>query len=157
MEWGMHEMVVAWEANLQKKLACLCHCSSATWFHTLVTSPVSPPGICCFHPTLYFQNKIKMKHGFACPLIQNQVGKFATRFGLWNLVGSCFVGCGYWWVSFHYKAPLSCITPFSSSCVSTQMGTAADSQFHVLAVDDSLIDRKLIERLLKTFSYQGTV
>ncbi|KAL6134048.1 hypothetical protein ACLB2K_066281 [Fragaria x ananassa] len=36
------------------------------------------------------------------------------------------------------------------------MGTAADSQFHVLAVDDSLIDRKLIERLLKTFSYQVT-
>ena len=30
------------------------------------------------------------------------------------------------------------------------------SQFHVLAVDDSLIDRKLIERLLKTSSYQGT-
>ncbi|KAK4485517.1 hypothetical protein RD792_008159 [Penstemon davidsonii] len=34
--------------------------------------------------------------------------------------------------------------------------TAADSQFHVLAVDDSLIDRKLIERLLKTSSYQVT-
>ncbi|CAI9779533.1 unnamed protein product [Fraxinus pennsylvanica] len=34
------------------------------------------------------------------------------------------------------------------------MGMAAsDSQFHVLAVDDSLIDRKLIERLLKTSSY----
>ena len=30
------------------------------------------------------------------------------------------------------------------------------SQFHVLAVDDSMIDRKLIERLLKTSSYQGT-
>lgn len=30
------------------------------------------------------------------------------------------------------------------------------SQFHVLAVDDSIIDRKLIERLLKTSSYQGT-
>lgn len=30
------------------------------------------------------------------------------------------------------------------------------SQFHVLAVDDSLIDRKLIERLLKTSSYQVT-
>lgn len=40
------------------------------------------------------------------------------------------------------------------------MGTmvmAAESQFHVLAVDDSLIDRKLIERLLKTSSYQVTV
>ncbi|KAL6997633.1 hypothetical protein U1Q18_007759 [Sarracenia purpurea var. burkii] len=34
------------------------------------------------------------------------------------------------------------------------MGT--ESQFHVLAVDDSLIDRKLIERLLKTSSYQVT-
>ncbi|KAL0346174.1 UNVERIFIED_CONTAM: Two-component response regulator ARR9 [Sesamum radiatum] len=33
---------------------------------------------------------------------------------------------------------------------------AADSQFHVLAVDDSLIDRKLIERLLKTSSCQVT-
>lgn len=30
-----------------------------------------------------------------------------------------------------------------------------DTQFHVLAVDDSIIDRKLIERLLKTSSYQG--
>ncbi|KAG8367834.1 hypothetical protein BUALT_Bualt16G0113900 [Buddleja alternifolia] len=34
--------------------------------------------------------------------------------------------------------------------------TDADSQFHVLAVDDSLIDRKLIERLLKTSSFQVT-
>ena len=33
---------------------------------------------------------------------------------------------------------------------------AAEAQFHVLAVDDSMIDRKLIERLLKTSSYQGT-
>ncbi|XP_018818049.1 two-component response regulator ORR10-like [Juglans regia] len=33
---------------------------------------------------------------------------------------------------------------------------AARAQFHVLAVDDSLIDRKLIERLLKTSSYQVT-
>lgn len=32
-----------------------------------------------------------------------------------------------------------------------------DHQFHVLAVDDSIIDRKLIERLLKTSSYQGTL
>ncbi|KAL8493820.1 hypothetical protein ACS0TY_024838 [Phlomoides rotata] len=31
-----------------------------------------------------------------------------------------------------------------------------DAQFHVLAVDDSLIDRKLIERLLKTSSYHVT-
>ncbi|KAL1554688.1 Two-component response regulator arr9 [Salvia divinorum] len=37
------------------------------------------------------------------------------------------------------------------------MGMAAtDDQFHVLAVDDSLIDRKLIERLLKTSSFQVT-
>uniref|UniRef100_A0A7N0V6E3 Response regulatory domain-containing protein n=1 Tax=Kalanchoe fedtschenkoi TaxID=63787 RepID=A0A7N0V6E3_KALFE len=33
---------------------------------------------------------------------------------------------------------------------------AAKSQFHVLAVDDSVIDRKLIEMLLKTSSYQVT-
>lgn len=33
---------------------------------------------------------------------------------------------------------------------------AADDQFHVLAVDDSLIDRKFIERLLKTSSFQVT-
>ena len=32
---------------------------------------------------------------------------------------------------------------------------AVDAQFHVLAVDDSLIDRKLIERLLKSSSYEG--
>ncbi|XP_039047493.1 two-component response regulator ARR8-like isoform X2 [Hibiscus syriacus] len=36
------------------------------------------------------------------------------------------------------------------------MGMAADSEFHVLAVDDSIIDRKVIERLLKTSSYQVT-
>ncbi|XP_039127487.1 two-component response regulator ORR9-like [Dioscorea cayenensis subsp. rotundata] len=36
------------------------------------------------------------------------------------------------------------------------MAIVADSQFHVLAVDDSLMDRKLIERLLKTSSYQVT-
>lgn len=34
--------------------------------------------------------------------------------------------------------------------------TATESRFHVLAVDDSIIDRKLIERLLKTSSYQVT-
>ncbi|KAE8702126.1 Two-component response regulator ARR9 [Hibiscus syriacus] len=31
-----------------------------------------------------------------------------------------------------------------------------ETQFHVLAVDDSVIDRKLIERLLKTSSFQVT-
>ncbi|KAB1224985.1 Two-component response regulator ARR9 [Morella rubra] len=36
------------------------------------------------------------------------------------------------------------------------MGMAAEAQFHVLAVDDSLIDRTLIERLLKTSSYHVT-
>ncbi|KAA0040163.1 two-component response regulator ARR8-like [Cucumis melo var. makuwa] len=36
------------------------------------------------------------------------------------------------------------------------MGMVPDSKFHVLAVDDSVIDRKLIERLLKTSSYQVT-
>ncbi|KAL1338758.1 hypothetical protein HN51_033356 [Arachis hypogaea] len=36
------------------------------------------------------------------------------------------------------------------------MGLAAESQFHVLAVDDSLIDRMLIERLLKTSSFHVT-
>ncbi|XP_077218526.1 two-component response regulator ORR9-like [Tasmannia lanceolata] len=37
------------------------------------------------------------------------------------------------------------------------MAIEAETQFHVLAVDDSIIDRKLIERLLKTSSYQVTV
>ena len=37
------------------------------------------------------------------------------------------------------------------------MAVDREAQFHVLAVDDSLIDRKLIERLLKTSSYQGTL
>lgn len=36
------------------------------------------------------------------------------------------------------------------------MGMAAENQFHVLAVDDSIIDRMLIERLLKTSSYNVT-
>ena len=36
------------------------------------------------------------------------------------------------------------------------MGMSAEAQFHVLAVDDSLIDRMLIERLLKTSSFHGT-
>ncbi|KAK9682207.1 hypothetical protein RND81_10G057900 [Saponaria officinalis] len=34
---------------------------------------------------------------------------------------------------------------------------ALHSQFHVLAVDDSLIDRRLIEKLLRTSSFQVTV
>ncbi|XP_010931988.1 two-component response regulator ORR9 [Elaeis guineensis] len=36
------------------------------------------------------------------------------------------------------------------------MAVATETQFHVLAVDDSLLDRMLIERLLKTSSYQVT-
>uniref|UniRef100_A0A453GP53 Response regulatory domain-containing protein n=1 Tax=Aegilops tauschii subsp. strangulata TaxID=200361 RepID=A0A453GP53_AEGTS len=32
----------------------------------------------------------------------------------------------------------------------------AEARFHVLAVDDSVIDRKLIEMLLRTSSYQVT-
>jgi len=32
---------------------------------------------------------------------------------------------------------------------------AAEWKFHVLAVDDSLVDRKLIERLLQKSSCQG--
>lgn len=40
--------------------------------------------------------------------------------------------------------------------LSTMVMPTTKSQFHVLAVDDSIIDRKLIERLLKTASYQVT-
>ncbi|KAJ4780246.1 Two-component response regulator [Rhynchospora pubera] len=36
------------------------------------------------------------------------------------------------------------------------MAVETQPQFHVLAVDDSVLDRKLIERLLKTSSYQVT-
>ncbi|XP_057453663.1 two-component response regulator ORR10-like isoform X2 [Lotus japonicus] len=36
------------------------------------------------------------------------------------------------------------------------MATPKETQFHVLAVDDSLIDRMLIERLLKTSSFHVT-
>nr|QIR30853.1 two-component response regulator RR10 [Oncidium sp. BY-2020] len=36
------------------------------------------------------------------------------------------------------------------------MAVATEVRFHVLAVDDSIIDRKLIERLLKTSSFQVT-
>ncbi|XP_062202634.1 two-component response regulator ORR9-like [Phragmites australis] len=38
----------------------------------------------------------------------------------------------------------------------SSMAVAAETPFHVLAVDDSLPDRKLIERLLKTSSFQVT-
>ncbi|KAI0497453.1 hypothetical protein KFK09_020680 [Dendrobium nobile] len=36
------------------------------------------------------------------------------------------------------------------------MAVATETQFHVLAVDDSIIDRKLIERLLRISSFQVT-
>lgn len=40
--------------------------------------------------------------------------------------------------------------------LSSPMAVAiAEAPFHVLAVDDSVLDRKLIERLLKTSSFQG--
>lgn len=32
-----------------------------------------------------------------------------------------------------------------------------EQRFHVLAVDDSVIDRKLLEKLLKASSYQGII
>nr|UXW62843.1 hypothetical protein [Pinus koraiensis] len=35
-------------------------------------------------------------------------------------------------------------------------GPVASSQFHVLAVDDSIVDRKVIERLLKISAYKVT-
>ncbi|VFQ84213.1 unnamed protein product [Cuscuta campestris] len=40
---------------------------------------------------------------------------------------------------------------------SSSSSSSDEAKFHVLAVDDSIIDRKLIERLLKTCSYQVTV
>ncbi|XP_058745666.1 two-component response regulator ORR9-like [Vicia villosa] len=36
------------------------------------------------------------------------------------------------------------------------MVMASETQFHVLAVDDSIVDRMLIEKLLKTSSFQVT-
>ncbi|KAK6912399.1 Signal transduction response regulator, receiver domain [Dillenia turbinata] len=36
------------------------------------------------------------------------------------------------------------------------MGIAVDRQYHVLAVDDSIIDRKLVEKLLKASSFHVT-
>ncbi|KAL4326368.1 hypothetical protein GQ457_11G008040 [Hibiscus cannabinus] len=36
------------------------------------------------------------------------------------------------------------------------MDMAAETKYYVLAVDDTFIDRKLIEKLLKTYSYQVT-
>lgn len=50
------------------------------------------------------------------------------------------------------------ILPCSSAAAlfrSVMAAVATETPFHVLAVDDSLPDRKLIERLLKTSSFQG--
>lgn len=38
----------------------------------------------------------------------------------------------------------------------TSEGTCKDPEVHVLAVDDSLIDRKVVEKLLKTSAYKVT-
>lgn len=40
---------------------------------------------------------------------------------------------------------------------STQQQKQLEQHFHVLAVDDSLIDRKLLEKLLTVSSYHGIV
>lgn len=43
-----------------------------------------------------------------------------------------------------------------SSSSEVSEGPVASSQFHVLAVDDSMVDRKVIERLLKISAYKVT-
>lgn len=45
----------------------------------------------------------------------------------------------------------------SSSSSSSSRGEEVDERLHVLAVDDSLVDRKLIERLLTSSACKGTV
>jgi len=109
--------------------------------------------------------------------------KRSARF-LMKSVGSCFPNCQISLVDFVSSWPwcapllksvhatlLHHISSLSSSFLSsilllffscfglhiiiTIMGMAAEAQFHVLAVDDSLIDRMLIERLLKTSSFHG--
>ncbi|CAI0461879.1 unnamed protein product [Linum tenue] len=49
-----------------------------------------------------------------------------------------------------------CFIRMGMAAVAEARHLAQDQQFHVLAVDDSIIDRKLIERLLKTSSYHVT-
>lgn len=46
-------------------------------------------------------------------------------------------------------------TSYSSSS-SSKGGEKVDDRPHVLAVDDSLIDRKLMERLLTTYACKGS-
>lgn len=77
------------------------------------------------------------------------------------------------WLHLHFSNPLALITssetasdlkPFTKIKLASFLAMAAEvavathaseSRFHVLAVDDNLVDRKLIERLLTTCSYQG--
>ena len=42
------------------------------------------------------------------------------------------------------------------SSVPSWNGLNEGEELHVLAVDDSIIDRKCIEKLLKSFAYKGT-
>lgn len=70
----------------------------------------------------------------------------------------------YIYIITFFKQTLTNINTNSSSSkfycnfcpIKTMSLIATETQFHVLAVDDSIIDRKLIERLLKTSSYQVT-
>ncbi|OAY53392.1 two-component response regulator ORR9 [Manihot esculenta] len=85
--------------------------------------------------------------------------------------GSCFTNCPDFPQDFYLSMPSPILNspPFSSfsssllhsflsyTFLAITMGMSAEAHhFHVLAVDDSLIDRKLIERLLKTSSYHVT-
>jgi hypothetical protein len=45
--------------------------------------------------------------------------------------------------------------PESDEASATSIPGISNSEYHVLAVDDSMIDQKVIERLLKTSSYKG--
>lgn len=46
-------------------------------------------------------------------------------------------------------------SPRPEGCIRESIPSISNSEFHVLAVDDSLVDRKVIERLLKISSYKG--
>lgn len=86
------------------------------------------------------------------------------------MVGSCFICVGILLGSFQ-TCVTACflISSFSPPplllCTSASlpvllsgasMAVDAETQFHVLAVDDNLIDRKVIEKLLKSSSFHGT-
>lgn len=55
--------------------------------------------------------------------------------------------------------PLKCLVLLIKWCGASMSKSVAredgGSQLHVLAVDDSSLDRKLIERLLKSSAYRG--